>query len=53
MLRVSGVVFTTHPFPHNLRLGPISLYYMLERLAKDEHTNILGPCISYEENEVL
>jgi len=37
-------------------MGPnkIGLYYTrLERLARDKHYSLLGPFVSYEENEVL
>ncbi len=34
-------------------MGPISYTIRLERLARDKHSTLLGPLVSYEENEVL
>jgi hypothetical protein len=52
-----GAVFTSFHFLCNLRkMGPnkIGLYYTrLERLARVKHYSLLGPFVSYEENEVL
>ncbi len=28
-------------------------YYKLDRLARDKHSRVLGPLISFKENEVL
>ncbi len=65
VLWIPSVIFTTLHFLCNLRIGPISscditlfyyhmlCYTRLEMLARDECSSLLGPFISYEENEVL
>ncbi len=35
-----------------LRMGPIIQYTRLERLVRDKHSSLLGPFVSYEDNEV-
>ncbi len=54
----SGTLFTTLHYLHNLPMSPISerlLHYTKpERLARaDKHSSLLGPFLSYEENEEL
>jgi hypothetical protein len=52
----SGTPFTTLPFLRNLRIGQqarVLDYTWLERLANDEHSSILDPFVSCEENEVF
>ncbi len=34
-------------------MDPINYNIRLERLAKDKYSSLLGPLVSYEENEVL
>jgi hypothetical protein len=56
MLYTSGTLFTTLNFLHNLSMYPITRaldYTRSERLASDKHSSLLGPFISYEENEVV
>jgi hypothetical protein len=51
-----GIVFTTLIFfvtYHWTQQARVLHYTRLERLARDKHSSLLGPFVSYEENEVL
>jgi hypothetical protein len=53
---VPVAVFTSLHFLHNLQMGAMSRvlhYTWLKRLARDKHSSLLGPFVSYEETEVL
>jgi hypothetical protein len=53
---VPGAVFRTLHFLCDFWMGEISFivfYTRLERLARDKHSSLLRPFISYEENKVL
>ncbi len=51
-----GTVFTKLHSRHNLRMAQYAMCYItlaLEGFATDKHSSLLGPFVSYEENEVL
>jgi hypothetical protein len=51
-----GVILTTLHFLYNLQIGPkarVLHYTKLEILARDKHSSLLEPFISYAKNEVL
>jgi hypothetical protein len=51
----SGTVFTKRNFLCNLRMSTISQSVLLdtraEKLVSEKHSSLLGPFVSYEENE--
>ncbi len=56
MNTVAGALLTTLHFLCNLCMGPkvrVLYYTWLERLAKDKHSILFVPFVSYEENEEL
>jgi hypothetical protein len=55
MYKISVAVKTLHFFIINklAQYARVLHYIALEKLAYDKHFGLLGPFVSYEENEVL
>ncbi len=48
-----GASFYVQPIYSSNNLNLVLLYSRLDLLVKDKHSSLLGPFVSYKENEVL